>query len=153
MGKSLKNRGFTLVEMMVVVTFVGLLATIMLASYRSTIKKSRDNRRIADVTSIKQAANMYADRTGTFPSTGGGTVCSYTGGGGSCAPGACSGGGAINSWTALSNTLVDFINLTELKDPQLGSANRCYRYRSGGGNCQITYYSETAGGDTTITCK
>lgn len=150
----MKNRGFTLVEIMVVVAFIGLLATIMIVSYQSTMKKSRDNRRVADALSIKQAANMYADKTEAYPSTGGNNVCSSTGVGlGHCDPGECPGGASITSWSALTDVLIDFANLKEFKDPQIGSEDRCFRYRSNGNNCTITYYSELIGGDITTTCK
>lgn len=63
--------GFTLVELLLVIFIIGLLASIVVVAVNSARIKARDGRRIADVTQVRNAVEMFADQSGTFPSTGG----------------------------------------------------------------------------------
>lgn len=61
-------RGFTLIELMVVIAIIGVLATIISAPIQTYLKKSRDAKRIADITEIKNALGQYSvDHNGYFP--------------------------------------------------------------------------------------
>lgn len=61
-------KGFTLIELMVVIAIIGVLATIISAPIQTYLKKSRDAKRIADINQIKDALGQYAvDNGGLFP--------------------------------------------------------------------------------------
>lgn len=61
--KNLK-RGFTLLELLIVIALIGILVSIAAASYAQAQKKSRDSRRMADMKSIQSAFEQYyADHT------------------------------------------------------------------------------------------
>lgn len=61
------NAGFTLVELLVVISIIGLLSSIVLTSVNSARAKARDARRIADLKQIQTALEFYYDTNGQYP--------------------------------------------------------------------------------------
>ena len=68
------SRGFTLIELMVVVAVVAILASIALPSYQESVRKSRRAQAKADLVEYAQLAerfrtvnNTYAGAAATFP--------------------------------------------------------------------------------------
>ena len=59
--------GFTLLEMLIVITIISILASIGLVSYTSFNKNSRDARRKADIEQIRAALELYRSNNGTYP--------------------------------------------------------------------------------------
>lgn len=66
---NIKKKGFTLIEILVVATIIGLLAGAGAVSYSSLVKSSRDARRKADLEQIRAALEMYRSSNNTYPST------------------------------------------------------------------------------------
>lgn len=64
-----KINGFTLLEILVVVTIIGLLAAIGVVSYGSLLKGSRESRRKADLEQIRAALEIYKSTNGLYPCT------------------------------------------------------------------------------------
>ena len=64
-----KTHGFTLVEIIIVVSIIGLLSTIGLASYSTLTKGARDARRKADLEQIRSALELYKSNNGVYPTT------------------------------------------------------------------------------------
>lgn len=63
-------KGFTLIELMVVIAIIGVLATIISAPIQTYLKKSRDAKKIADINQIKDALGQYAvDNAGLYPAS------------------------------------------------------------------------------------
>jgi len=67
--KALCSRGFTLVELMIVIAIIALLSGIILTSVTGSKAKSRDAARISDVNQIQLALEQYFDRCGQYPLT------------------------------------------------------------------------------------
>ncbi len=62
-----KSKGFTLVELLVVITILAILMTIGIAVYSGVQKNARDVRRKTDLRSIKVALELYYQTNGKYP--------------------------------------------------------------------------------------
>ncbi len=61
--------GFTLVELLVVITVIGLLTTMGLVMYVNASKKGRDGRREADLEQMRTALELYYSDNSVYPAT------------------------------------------------------------------------------------
>lgn len=77
-----KLKGFTLLELLVVVGIISILLAIIASSYSTAQKKTRDARRASDLKTIQQAAEQYYAVCGySYPNFGLGIspiICSTT---------------------------------------------------------------------------
>ena len=62
-----KKTGFTLVELLVVISIISILTIVGVSSFRTVQMKSRDTKRKNDLNSISKALNMYYNDIGSFP--------------------------------------------------------------------------------------
>ena len=69
MKKKKRNKGFTLVELMVVMAVVGILAGLTLTAFFGARKTARDGQRKADLEQIRSALEMYRTDEGSYPTT------------------------------------------------------------------------------------
>ena len=61
------NRGFTLIELFVVITIIGILATGATATYTSQIQKARDTTRINDVKALQSGVEQSYQDISEYP--------------------------------------------------------------------------------------
>jgi len=61
-------RGFTIIELLVVVAVMGILATIGLVSFARVQSDARDSQRSSRITTIAESLEKYYDKYGTYPS-------------------------------------------------------------------------------------
>ncbi|MCX6813628.1 MAG: prepilin-type N-terminal cleavage/methylation domain-containing protein, partial [Candidatus Azambacteria bacterium] len=54
-NKKLKQGGFTLLELLVVISIIGLLASILVVNLTSARRRARDVKRVADVRNLQIA--------------------------------------------------------------------------------------------------
>jgi len=59
--------GFTLVEILVVVTIIGIISSLGLVAFASTRKTARDSKRKADLEQIRSALELYRSDVKTYP--------------------------------------------------------------------------------------
>lgn len=65
--RELNKRGFTLVELLVVVAIIGLLTGMVVISIQHVKAKARDAQRVSDINSIATALALYHNDFNTYP--------------------------------------------------------------------------------------
>jgi len=63
------QRGFTLIELMVVIVILGLLATLVLPRFRAGTERARHVKALAQMKSIETALRLYELDSGFIPTT------------------------------------------------------------------------------------
>ena len=116
-----KEKGFTLIELMVVIAIIAILAVIGAVVYSGIQKSSRISKRIQDLDALKFALEAYKSTNGVYPiQTTFGCV------------------------SALSSALVPTFIAEMPKDPLEDAAgNYCYQYYSSGTNNNMEYKLRT----------
>ena len=103
-------RGFTFIEILVVVAIIAILATAGLAVYQEARKKSHDTQRTSDISQLQVALRVYRDASGLgFPTYAGGELI----------------GDGVN----LDATLAPYL-AGQIRDPLYGSSGYAYYYDS-----------------------
>ena len=67
MISSNKTKGFTLVELLIVIVVIAILAAISIAAYNGVSNKARDGERLASARDIINAAAVYNSEKGHWP--------------------------------------------------------------------------------------
>lgn len=122
-----KLKGFTLVELLVVISIIGILSLIIFASFDESRKKARDTARTSDIQQLGAAIHLYGATYGHYPSS---------------SDGACTGSGSFGPSGCLQVLVTSGIYQSIPQDPT-NTGSQIYKYDntcatpSGGGN---TYY-------------
>lgn len=128
MNSKNKTLGFTLMEMMIVVSIIMILSVIGLASFTFSRQKARDAQRKSDLSQIVRALETYANDFGSYPADDNGGQISGCGASGVSA---CVWGDVFEATYNGANQ----IYMTKLpEDPQSG-AN--YYYISSGNDFEL----------------
>src|SRR3989344_5870404 len=64
-----KNRGFTLIELLVVIIVMAVLAGIVTVFVTTQGQKARDSRRVADLSQVQKALELYYAQYGCYPAS------------------------------------------------------------------------------------
>jgi prepilin-type N-terminal cleavage/methylation domain-containing protein len=116
-------RGFTLVELLVVISIIVILSTIGLTIYSQAQRSARISRRLADLKAAQVAIETYRTQNGTYPDTS------------NVARSECTFGASIGvAADQVIPGLVPSYMPAMPKDPQMDLVNSkaCYRYISDG---------------------
>jgi len=63
------DRGFTLVELLIVIVILGILATVTVFAVRGITNKGKESACAADEKTLQVAAEAYNAQTGVYPAT------------------------------------------------------------------------------------
>lgn len=61
------KKGFTLIELLIVIAIIGLLATLAIVSLTTAQRKARDTKRVADMSTIQKAVELYYSDNAAYP--------------------------------------------------------------------------------------
>lgn len=75
---AIKNRGFTIVELLIVIVVIGILAAITIVAFNGIQQRAKDTGRKSDVSSLAKALSMYQADHGLM---GAGSGCGSNGNG------------------------------------------------------------------------
>ncbi len=74
-------RGFTIVELLIVIVIIGILAALVIVAYNGIQQRARDTKRKQDLALISKAISLYNTDFGTPVGVGSGCGASGNGGG------------------------------------------------------------------------
>lgn len=121
----MKQPGFTIVELLVVIVVIGVLAAITIVSYTSISQRASYAREQSDMKSINDLIQMYYAENGQYPNTGG-----------------------WSGWSQATPFIPGIVPKYTIKLPQMPSdsdASNSYLYTSDGTNYKLIRYSGSAG--------
>jgi prepilin-type N-terminal cleavage/methylation domain-containing protein len=75
---NLRQKGFTIVELLIVIIVIAILAAISLVAYTGLQQRARDSQRKSDIAAITKALELYYNDHGKYPGTPGQTGGSTT---------------------------------------------------------------------------
>lgn len=127
----MKSRGFTIVELLIVIVVIAILASITIVAYNGIQQNARDSGRKSDIAAIAKALKMYAADNGNY--IGSGSGCGSAGNGSGWMYYDYDGAG---TWKSMTQCLIDGGYLSKaLEDPQsfkgcdsVNSPRECFYY-------------------------
>lgn len=69
--RKIKNKlGFSLIELLVVISIIGVLTAVLMINFVGARERSRDAKKIQDLTNLKNSLRMYYNDNQAYPSPG-----------------------------------------------------------------------------------
>ncbi len=120
-----KEKGFTLIEVLVVVAIIGILTAILVANYNDARKNSRDKIRKSELKELQLAIELYKAQYGRYPAPGcGASTALWVG------PGPLSSWGYGNCNDYISGLVPNFIAALPTDPNQENDQDLGYKYRT-----------------------
>ena len=114
------KKGFTLIEILIVVAIIAILASVVLIGLGPTQRIGRDSRRLADLRQVQNALELYFNKCGYYPGeVQSGSACGLR-------------GGSPANWDALNTALRGSTIGVVGNIPNDPSSGRTYTYGSDG---------------------
>src|ERR1035437_4278474 len=68
MSKKLNSKGFTIVELLIVIVVIGILALLVITTYSGIQAKARNAKRQTDIQSLQTQLEAFFSQNGFYPS-------------------------------------------------------------------------------------
>lgn len=139
--RSIPIRGFTLIEMLIVISLIAILTVAAVANYSDSRAQSRDAKRQADLRNLQSALESYKSKYGRYPeqcATSGPAANGWSGQSGTDF--ACTTGNQYILGTPSRPFVPEFIRALPV-DPKINGTNSGYVYRT---NAEGTVYKVMA---------
>ncbi len=106
------KKGFTLIEILVVIAIIGILASIVLVGLGGFRARGQDARRIADTRQVQNALELYYNKCGYYPGGATAGTCNTTN---------------PTTWADVQSTLVNAqIGVTSVSNDPIPGQNYVY---------------------------
>jgi len=121
MNRKSANKGFTLIEILIVVAIIAILASSVLVGFGPAQRQGRDARRLTDLRQVQTALELYYAKCGYYP-------------GNAQSGSTCTGFSVINSWASLQTALVgSAIGINQIPNDPTSGKNYVYGSATGSG--------------------
>ncbi len=107
-----QQRGFTLVELLIVIVIISVLITVVVVAYSGMTERGHRSKRVADINAVQKALELYRLDNGYYPANG-----------------ADNWGGALNS-AAMQTALAPYMKNGIPTEPT-NDASKAYQYVRG----------------------
>lgn len=133
------TKGFTIVELLIVIVIIGILAAITIVAYNGIQNRAFNARVQSDIKNVQKIVENYNAINGSYPSTGGlSTVRTDAN---------CTGGSQQADWIpSVAESLPQ-----SSANSGIGSQRGCYMYSSNGTEYIVTAWNAINGGPQTST--
>lgn len=74
-----RQRGFTIVELLIVIVVIGILAAISIVAYSGIQGRAQDSQRVAQMNALKKSIEIYYTLNGQYPQCNSNDGCTSTG--------------------------------------------------------------------------
>ena len=130
-----RSKGFTIVELLIVIVVIGILAAITIVAYNGIQQRSRDTARESDISTITKALESFYIINGEFPTSSCSANCEINSSWSSTADG---------SWVYLKSQLVPAF-LSSFPEESLPDASTSTGLISSSTRFHYSYYSSNTG--------
>lgn len=141
-SKDNKQKGFTIVELLIVIVVIGILAAIAFVAYGNVTKKARDSERTADAKALASKAEEYYATNAVYPAN----AAALTGLQGLNAASKVSPNGV-----AVADCGSTLGTPSQTVGAGAGNDRYCYILANGGAQFEIVYWNEAANTTSNVT--